>query len=277
MPATQLIGAMSIQRTTMDSARIAGALTGAGLVAALGIGPAYAVVAGYLISILLTLQAGVRHSRTQRRGDGRGRARLPVARSQGGTRLRLAYAVSAGGDVPCVPAQSDGLPLSYGLLPYVAKEIYGTDQTGLGYMVAAAAFGALLGSIALSRHGGVIRPARMMLMFTTAWFAAHLVFAHTERHVDGNLPSSPAARHGRRVTMAALLLRTSDEQFRGRIMGIRMLAIYGNVPGLLLSGAFDRPYRLSGHRDVVLRIRRVPHAVHCSALARPSLAARGAG
>ena len=35
--------------------------------------------------------------------------------------------------------------------------------------------------------------------------------------------------------MAALLLRTSDEQFRGRIMGIRMLAIYGNVPGLLLS------------------------------------------
>ena len=58
MPATQLIGAMSIQRTTMDSARIAGALTGAGLVAALGIGPAYAVVAGVTISILLTLQAG---------------------------------------------------------------------------------------------------------------------------------------------------------------------------------------------------------------------------
>ena len=118
----------------------------------------------------------------------------------------------------------------------MAKEIYGTDQTGLGYMVAAAAFGALLGSIALSRHGGVIRPARMMLMFTTAWFAAPW-FSRTPSVTSmGSLFSSHRLRGMRSsVTMAALLLRTSDEQFRGRIMGIRMLAIYGNVPGLLLS------------------------------------------
>jgi hypothetical protein len=38
------------------------------------------------------------------------------------------------------------------------------------------------------------------------------------------------------VPMAAILLRNSDPQFRGRVMGIRMLAIYGNVPGLLISG-----------------------------------------
>jgi len=38
------------------------------------------------------------------------------------------------------------------------------------------------------------------------------------------------------VPMAAMLLRNSDSQYRGRIMGIRMLAIYGNMPGLLLSG-----------------------------------------
>jgi hypothetical protein len=38
------------------------------------------------------------------------------------------------------------------------------------------------------------------------------------------------------VPAAAVLLRHSDERFRGRIMGIRMLAIYGNLPGLLISG-----------------------------------------
>jgi hypothetical protein len=38
------------------------------------------------------------------------------------------------------------------------------------------------------------------------------------------------------VPMTTLLLRTSDERFRGRIMGIRMLMIYGNLPGLLLAG-----------------------------------------
>src|SRR5512134_1685089 len=43
MPPTRLMGATSVSRTTQDSARIAGALTGAGVVAALGIGPAYVV------------------------------------------------------------------------------------------------------------------------------------------------------------------------------------------------------------------------------------------
>jgi sugar phosphate permease len=38
------------------------------------------------------------------------------------------------------------------------------------------------------------------------------------------------------VPATAMLLRNSDEQYRGRIMGIRMLAIYGNLPGLLASG-----------------------------------------
>ena len=55
MPPGQLMGAMSVQRTTMGSARIAGALTGAGLVAALGIGPAYTVVTClYVTSVILT-------------------------------------------------------------------------------------------------------------------------------------------------------------------------------------------------------------------------------
>ena len=56
MPHDQLIGAISISRTTMDTARIAGALSGAALFAALGMGPAYAaIVSLYFVSTLLTL------------------------------------------------------------------------------------------------------------------------------------------------------------------------------------------------------------------------------
>jgi hypothetical protein len=59
IPGGQLMGAMGIQRTTQDSARIAGSLSGAGLVGLLGMGPAYAVVASlYVISVLLTRKAG---------------------------------------------------------------------------------------------------------------------------------------------------------------------------------------------------------------------------
>jgi hypothetical protein len=38
------------------------------------------------------------------------------------------------------------------------------------------------------------------------------------------------------VSMAAMLLRSSEERFRSRVMGIRMLAIYTLPLGLLASG-----------------------------------------
>ena len=238
MPSAQLMGAMSIQRTTMDSARIAGALSGAGLVAALGIGPAYAAVSSlYAVSILLTFQAG-RARAAPRAGAETARASASPWRD---LKEGLAYVWHTpflrGVMLLAFLLNLTAFPLSSGLLPYVAKEIYGTDQTGLGYMVAAAAVGALLGAIVLSRHGSGIRPARWMIISTTAWFAALAVFAHTQHHVAGILVLFlvGCAQSMSQVPMAALLLRTSNEQFRGRIMGIRMLAIYGNVPGLLLS------------------------------------------
>lgn len=44
LPAAQLMGALGISRMTSESARIAGALAGAGIVAVLGMTAAYAVV-----------------------------------------------------------------------------------------------------------------------------------------------------------------------------------------------------------------------------------------
>ena len=60
MPAEHLMSAMGVSRTTMDSARIAGALAGAGLFATLGIGAAYIAVTGcYVASLLLTPLLGL--------------------------------------------------------------------------------------------------------------------------------------------------------------------------------------------------------------------------
>lgn len=56
MPQELMIGAISVSRTTMDTARIAGALTGTGLFAVLGIAPAYmAIVSLYLVATVLSL------------------------------------------------------------------------------------------------------------------------------------------------------------------------------------------------------------------------------
>ena len=64
MPASHLLAAASVSRTTQDSARIMGALSGAALVAAFGMGPVYVVIASfYALSFLLTTRvAGVRRA-----------------------------------------------------------------------------------------------------------------------------------------------------------------------------------------------------------------------
>lgn len=238
MPPAQLMGAMSIQRTTQDSARIAGALTGAGLVAALGMATAYAaVVAFYTISLVLTWQAG---------SGERKATPLPAAKAVTSPWRELREGAVYVWRAPQLRATMlfafllnlTAFPLFNGLMPYVAKEVYGADQTTLGTMVAAAASGALAGSIIMTRYGGLFRPARAMLGFGAAWLAALLVFAQTT-HPAAGIPVLVLG--GMMQTMGlipinALLLRTSDERYRGRIMGIRMMAIYGNLPGLLLAG-----------------------------------------
>ena len=98
--------------------------------------------------------------------------------------------------------------------------------------------GALIGSLLLSRYGTGLRPARMAIVFAAAWYVMLLVFAQLPQPSAGliALVFAGCAQSLGLVPMTTMLLRASDERFRGRIMGIRMLAIYGNMPGLLLSG-----------------------------------------
>jgi len=241
MPPVRLMGAMSIQRTTQDTARIAGALTGAGLVALLGMGPAYTVVAVlYAVSVLLTLKAGGAHAAPHPvAGATDAQARTSPWRD---LREGLAYVWNT----PLLLAliclafliNLTAFPLFTGLLPVVAKQVYLGDQTTLGYMVASTAFGALMGSLALSRYGNAFRPARMIVVAAAAWYSALLAFAHAP-DPDRGIPVlilAGIAQSLIMVAMATTLLRNSEQRFRGRIMGIRMLAIYGSVPGLLIAG-----------------------------------------
>ena len=54
-------------------------------------------------------------------------------------------------------------PLSMGLMPYVAKNVYGLDQTGLGMLVASFAVGALIGSIAVALRRNALGSGRLMI------------------------------------------------------------------------------------------------------------------
>jgi MFS family permease len=129
-------------------------------------------------------------------------------------------------------------PLSNGLLPYIAKAIYGTNQTGLGYLSASFAIGSLAGSIALSLIGGV-RVARLMIAATVVWYVTLLVFAQMQ-----TVPTAIAclvvagfSQSLAMISIAVILMRAASESFRGRVMGVRMMVIYGLPLGLLAAGS----------------------------------------
>jgi MFS family permease len=240
MPHDQLIGAISISRTTMDTARIAGALSGAGLFAALGMGPAYvAIVSLYVVSTLLTLCV-VAPSKPHPIDEAAGGAqrRSPMRDLREGVayvwttpRMRAAIWIA-------FLANLTAYPLSNGLLPYIAREIYRTNQTGLGYLSASFAVGSLVGSITLSLVGG-IRVARLMIGATVLWYAALLVFAQMQT-VPAAIACLMLAGFSQSLTtisIAVILMRTASEHFRGRVMGVRMLVIYSLPLGLLAAGS----------------------------------------
>ena len=240
MPHDQLIGAISLSRTTMDTARIAGALSGAGLFAALGMGPAYMAIASlYVVATLLTLcvvapskphpvdeTADANLLRSPMRDLKEG-----VAYVWSSPRMRAVIWIA-------FLANLTAYPLTNGLLPYIAREIYGTNQTGLGYLSASFAVGSLVGSVALSLIGG-LRVARLMITATVMWYATLLVFAQVQ-----SVPVAMAclmlagfAQSLCMISLAVILMRTASEHFRGRVMGVRMLVIYSLPLGLLAAGS----------------------------------------
>jgi MFS family permease len=239
MPAERLVGAISVSRTTQDSARIVGALTGTGLFAVLGIGYAYVAVACfYLTAAILMLCM----SRPEKHHVSREAHELPGSSLLRDLKEGILYAWSGPGMLAalCVAflVNATAFPLTNGLLPYIAREIFHTDQAGLGYLSASFALGSLIGSITLSVAGGV-RIARLMIGATLAWYALLLVFVAIRA-----LPVAMAcllvagvAQSLSMISAAVILMRTASAHLRGRVMGLRMMVIYGLPLGLLAAGS----------------------------------------
>ncbi|MDO8474634.1 MAG: MFS transporter [Candidatus Rokubacteria bacterium] len=250
IPSQHLMGAVGLSRATMDSARVAGALAGAGLSTVLGIGPAYLLITTlYLTSGALTFGVARRHP-VPDPGE------APRAVSPGVTTVAMS-SPSSGRDLkdgllhvlrtPALLAPMwlaflinlTAYPVSNGLLPYVAKNIYLVDARGLGWLVAGFAFGGLLGSIATVATGGPRRPERSMLVCTAIWYAVLLGFGHAGSLGAGLIALVLAGfvQNVAMISMTASLLAAAGNRFRARVMGVRTLAVYGLPLGLMAAGA----------------------------------------
>ena len=236
LPPRHLLGTLGISRITSDSARIAGALAGAGVVAWLGMTWAYALITAlYMLSFVLSRGVSGGPAQTAVRDAPRVSPvrDLQLAFGYVWTRPVLMAAMALAFLVNLL-----AFPFSLGLLPYVAKNIYLTDQTGLGWLGASFAFGGLVGSVVLSSHRFAFRAAQTMVLAGAVWFAVDVLFAFST-HLGVGMALLCLAGLAQSLSMtplAAVMLRATEPAYRGRVMGMRMLAIWGLPLGLLLSG-----------------------------------------
>jgi MFS family permease len=241
IPRPHLVGALGMSRATMDSARVGGALVGAGLSTVLGIGYSYAFVTTfYATSLALTF--GVARARPVPDPT------LPFSGERGRRGWReLREGLVHVAQTPALLAAMwlaflvnlTAYPVSGGLLPYVARRVYEVDATGLGWLVASFSSGALLASVTMVLTGGPRHPERFTLIHTVIWYTLLLVFGHLQSMRAGALVLLAAGfvQSVAMISMAATLLGAAGDGFRGRVMGVRTLAVYGLPVGLMTSGA----------------------------------------
>ena len=258
MPAQVLVPALGISRTTQDSARICGALVGAGFMAAFGMVPAYVLITGlYLTGAVMTYRAAGRVQRPALQPGALPEPPRPSPWRAVGEGLVHVWRTPRLRAAMCLAAlvNLNAFPLTMGLMPYTAREVFQLDQRGLGILVACFASGALIGSVSLSAWGRRMPAARLMMATALAWYLClgGFVLAPNVSVAMATLVLAGLCQSVSMVTLSIILLRTTEDRFRGRIMGARMLAIYTLPIGLMAAGALIPliGYRLTGGLYVV--------------------------
>ena len=239
IPAAHMMGALGMSRATADSARVGGALAGAGLSAALGIGYTYVfVTAFYASSLALTL--GVSRRSPVPDPATAPRPAAPAASSDWRDLKDGLVRVARAPELLAMMLLAflinlTAYPVSGGLLPYAAQRVYQVDATGLGLLAASFAFGGLLASITMVATGGPRLAERWTLLCTAAWYLLLLAFGHLQHLAAGLLALLLAGfvQNVAMIAMTAVLLAAAGAGFRGRVMGVRMLAVYGLPLGLI--------------------------------------------
>jgi len=229
-----LMGALGISRTTSDTARIAGALAGTGGVALLGMGAAYAAVSLlYIAAFVFSLNVGGQPGK----GSG-GSLTATVADLSQAVRYVWHKPELLGAFSIAFLVNLVGFPFFMGLLPYAARDVYDIGQSGLGWLAAAFASGALAGSLLVGSGRLRLRGGRIMLWTGAVWFGALLLLGQTKVLALGLglIFLAGFAQSLCLTPLAAVMLRASSDEMRGRVMGLRMLAIWGLPLGLLAAG-----------------------------------------
>lgn len=131
-----------------------------------------------------------------------------------------------------------GFPLHTTLMPVFAKDVLEVDARGLGLLISAFGTGALIGSLTWASIGSTRNTGIRLLVAVIVWHASMAVFSTSTSMVLSLaiLVVTGMAFSSTLVLILTTLLRSSSVEYRGRITGLRVLAIYAHTFGSMTAG-----------------------------------------
>lgn len=234
VPREGIMNAVALTRSGRDVMQIVGPMIGGVLLAHYGMAWSYAAIVGmYFAGAALALRLRVPNQPTAARSSESVISNLRQALSYVRTRevvlglLLLAFLVNL-----------SGFPLNNGLLPVYAKDVLDVGAVGLGQLLGAYSVGSMVGSVTIAALPRLRRPGVVMTLAGIGWHAGILALALIVWFgpAMGFLALAGLAQSFTMVTMSMLLLSVTSSEIRGRVMGLRSLAVYGLPLGLLGSG-----------------------------------------
>ncbi|MBL16181.1 MAG: hypothetical protein CL767_03185 [Chloroflexi bacterium] len=125
------------------------------------------------------------------------------------------------------------------LVPIFAKDVLDRDSVGLGILISSFGIGGLVGSMFWAAIPNLKRTGMWCILVVMGWHSTMIVFAASSNFylsvgilvVTGMMFSSSV------VLVLTVLMKTGRPEFRGRLMGLRTLAIYAHAFGSMAAGA----------------------------------------
>ena len=230
---SQLQNGVALMRTGRDLTQIVGPVMGGVLLELIGIGKSYLfIIALHLFSLMFVfLIPGVPNIATKT-------TQSIIENLKGGFSYVKGNPFLFGLLAVAFIVNLTAYPLNNTLLAVIARQVMNIDAAGLGWLMGTYSAGGLLGSIIIGYFSTMERAGRAMILGSILWHIGILVMAYMQWFAI-SLPVLffvGISQSFAMVTMAMMLLKYTSEEMRGRVLGLRQLAVYGLPVGVLISG-----------------------------------------
>ena len=234
LPRERVNNGAAFNTVAMNIAMLCGPVIGGLLYKGFGPQGAYMAIASlYLASGLVTLGIRIDRSESSNRPESVLRATIDGLRYAVGNQVIWAVLTVA------VIINLTGWTVHTGLAPIFARDVLGTDSAGLGLLLFAFGVGALSGSLGLAMVPNLRHAGKLLIVAAIMWHTMILVFSLSRSFYlsMGLFALVGMAFASTQVFILTLLLRTTQQEFRGRVMGLRSFSILAYSFGSMAAGA----------------------------------------